>query len=50
MCPSETPNVIDAVLDSGVVDADPEVEPNVIPAEDEKVCFSRASYLYDSFI
>ena len=42
MCPSETPDVIDAVLDNGVMlDADPEVGPNVITAEDEKVCFSH---------
>lgn len=51
MCPSETPDVIDAVLDNGVMlDADPEVGPNVITAEDEKVCFSHGSYLYNSFI
>lgn len=44
MCSLRTPDVIDTIpnehgFDSGV-DADPTVEPNVIPAEDEleKVC------------
>ena len=51
MSPSETPDVIDTIsdksgFDSGV-DADPVVEPDVIPAaEAEKVCLSRCCYLY----
>ena len=55
MCPSQTADVIDTIpiengFDSGV-DADPKVEPNVIPAEAEKVCSSRCfAYLYRSFI
>jgi hypothetical protein len=55
MCSSGTPDVIDTIpneddFDSGV-DADPTVEPNVIPAEAGKVCFPHCfSYLYHKFI
>ena len=56
MCSLRTPDVIDTIsnehgCDSGV-DADPAVEPNVIPAEDENVCrffFSRC-YSHTVFI
>jgi hypothetical protein len=48
MCPSDVIHTVHG-LDSGV-DVDPAVGPDVIPAEAEKVCFSRCPYIYHSFI